>query len=84
MVEHCDDGSLGRFGHHPNPAIDFCVEVECLEGMAYNRKVGFDPELSLDERARRAMTFRVGGDVGAINAKAKLRAITAALGGEGR
>lgn len=63
------------FGHHPDPAIDFCVEVEELQGMAYNRKVGFDPEPSLDPRIFRAMQFRVGGDEGAVCAKQTLREI---------
>lgn len=66
---------LGRFNHHPDPAIDFCVEVEELQGMAYNRKVGFDPEPDLDQRIFNAMGFRVGGDQGAIAAKQLLREI---------
>jgi hypothetical protein len=27
-----------KFGHHLDPAIDFCVEVEELQGMACNRR----------------------------------------------
>lgn len=63
------------FGHHPDPAIDFCVEVEELIGMACNRRIGFDREPTLDGRVERAMMFRVGGDIGAIDAKATLREI---------
>lgn len=59
---------LGRFGHHPNPAIDFCVEVECLEGMAYDRGVG-DAVPDLEKRLSRALAFRVGGDEIAVKAK---------------
>ncbi len=66
---------LGRFDHHPDPAIDFCVEVEELEGMAYNRRVGFDPEPALDARIERAMQFRVGGDQNAVSAKGVLRTL---------
>lgn len=64
---------LGRFGHHPDPAIDFCVEVEEIQAMACNRRIGFDPEPALDGRVEKAMQFRVGGDLGAIAAKGMLR-----------
>ena len=64
-----------RFDHHPDPAIDFCIEVEEIIAMAYNRHIGFDPEPTLDARIERAMSFRVGGDLGCINAKATLRQI---------
>lgn len=64
-----------KFGHHPDPAIDFCVEVEEIQAMACNRKIGFDPEPTLGPRVDRAMQFRVGGDIGAIDAKATLREI---------
>lgn len=68
-----------QFGHHPDPAIDFCVEVEELQGMAYNRNVGFDLEPTLDSRIERAMQFRAGGDIGAIDAKHLLREIDQAV-----
>ena len=74
---------LGRFGHHPDPAIDFCVEVEALEGEAHNIAVGFTngtpPRAVIAERIARAMEFRVGGDEGAVNAKYELRKIEAAF-----
>jgi hypothetical protein len=63
------------FKHHPDPAIDFCVEVEELQAMTYNRKVEFDREPTLDARIFRAMQFRVGGDLGACAAKQTLREI---------
>lgn len=66
---------LGRFGHHPDPAIDFCVEVEIIEGMAYDARVGTITRKTLEDRVFRAMTFNVGGDAGAVNAKGTLRAI---------
>jgi len=69
---------LGRFNHHPDPAIDFCIEVEALEGMAYNRRVGFDVEPTLEGRLSRAFEFRVGGDPIAVQAKQRLREIEAA------
>lgn len=65
--------TLGRFGHHPDPAIDFCVEVEEIQAMACNRKIGFDPEPTLDRRIDQAMQFRVGGDPIAVAAKGMLR-----------
>lgn len=74
-----DTETLGKFGHHPDPAIDFEVEVDDLIGMAYNRRTGFDPEPSLDARVERAMRFRVGGIPSCIEAKDSLREIDAAL-----
>jgi hypothetical protein len=79
LGEMMGDETLGRFGHHPDPAIDFEVEVEELIGMAYNRRVRFDPEPDLDARVERAMRFVVGGDPGAVAAKHELRKIDAEL-----
>lgn len=70
-----DNMVLGRFNHHSDPAIDFEIEIEELIGMVYNRKVGFDQEPTLEARIFKAMQFRVGGDLGAINAKVILRDI---------
>lgn len=67
------------FGHHPDPAIDFCVEVEEIEAMACNRRIGFDPEPDLDRRIERAMMFTVGGDAGAVQAKHSLQTIAHAI-----
>lgn len=64
---------LGRFDHHSDPAIDFCVEVEVLTGLAYEAQVGMIPAGPVFERIDRAMSFRVGGDLHAISAKATLR-----------
>jgi hypothetical protein len=71
---------LGRFDHHPDPATDFCVEVEAIEGALYERKVGFDLHPGLDERIRQALTFRVGGDMWAVRAKTLLRALAQQYG----
>jgi len=65
--------ALGRFGHHPDPAVDFCVEVEILQGQAYEAQVGMIPAAPVVERIDRAMSFRVGGDLNAISAKETLR-----------
>lgn len=37
--------TLGRFGWHPEPATDFCVEVEALQGAIYDatHDMGGDP-----------------------------------------
>lgn len=70
---------LGRFGHHPDPATDFEVETDCLTGMAYNRRVGFDAEPDLEIRLARALDFRVGGVPSCVAAKSDLRAIEAEL-----
>jgi len=68
---------LGRFDHHPDPAIDFCVEVEELMSIATDRKIGVSnpSDGDLEPRVAKAMEFRVGGDVSAVYAKAELRAI---------
>lgn len=36
-----DTQTLGRFGHHPDPAIDFCVEVEEIEAIWTDRHLQF-------------------------------------------
>lgn len=71
------DSQIGRFGHHPDPAIDFCIEVEEIEGLTYNATIGLDDPRAVGERISRAMSFRVGGDEGAVQAKATLRACEA-------
>lgn len=77
---------LGRFGHHPEPAIDFCVEVEELEAIAESTRLGLtgygheDDRAGLDRRVESAMDFRVGGDSNAVQAKAALRELAAARG----
>lgn len=70
---------LGRFGHHPDPATDFCVECEVIEGMAYNVTVGLDKREDLEDCLFKAMQFRVGGDEQAVAAKSRLREIEASL-----
>jgi hypothetical protein len=71
----------GRFGHHPDPAIDFEVEVDALTAINTDRKLGFyNPEGdSLTRRVERAMQFRVGGVPSCVSAKGNLRRIEASL-----
>lgn len=65
---------LGRFGHHPEPAIDFCVEVESLESIVHDKEIGLRSDEPLPvERYHKALDFRVGGDEQAVNAKHALR-----------
>lgn len=70
--------SFGRFGHHPNPVIDFCVEVESLLSEIKNHGIGFTNGTPNKEELRRriamAMDFKVGGDTDAVLAKQQLRA----------
>lgn len=77
MCSKCEtevsEAELGRFGHHPNPAIDFCVEVDVLKGMVYDAKVGLLDVETVNERIFRAMSFRVGGVERTVAAKAHLR-----------
>jgi hypothetical protein len=73
--------ALGRFGHHPNPAVDFCCEVDALEGYAAEYKAGgfgID-KAALTERIARALTFVVGGDEHAVAAKGQLRRLEDSL-----
>lgn len=65
---------LGRFGHHPDPAIDFCVEVDALDAAWWDATtMGVGTRKAVLDRAIRALEFRVGGDENAVNAKARLR-----------
>lgn len=73
---------LGRFDHHPDPAIDFEIEVQSLEARLFNAKgriskPGTEPEAISAVLAdiERAMSFRVGGDPSAVSAKQTLRAL---------
>lgn len=72
--------ALGRFGHHPEPANDFCIEVEAIQGQLFDAthgisKPGTVPVTIKEVRARieKAMDFRVGGDEIAVAAKQTLR-----------
>lgn len=64
-----------NFGHHPNPAIDFCVEVDRIEGLRHECQVGMVDDTTLLDAVEKAMRFRVGGDVHAVTAKRRLREI---------
>lgn len=71
---------LGRFGHHPDPAIDFCVEVEEIEAITHNIGIGFEECTNeFRERFARAFDFHVGGSAHAIAAKEVLRRCDARL-----
>ena len=76
--------TLGRFNYHPDPAIDFEIEVQCLEARLFDAKGGISkpgtPPETLDAvllDIEKAMTFRVGGDLGAVAAKQVLRQLEA-------
>jgi hypothetical protein len=73
------DDQLGRFGHHSDPAIDFCIEVECCENDAYDLRANPEGRVPLFIRIDKAMFFRVGGDVGCVDAKHGLRQLEQAL-----
>jgi len=75
---------LARFGHHPDPAIDFEIEVQSLEARLIDAengyaKIGTEPEAVASVLAdiKRAMEFRVGGDPSAVAAKQALRNLEA-------
>lgn len=69
----------GMFGYHADPAIDFCVEVDALEGLHYEVSVGIGDKSELRKRIARAMQFRVGGDTSCIQAKEIVRRIEKAI-----
>jgi hypothetical protein len=64
---------LGRFKHHPDPAVDFCVEVDVIGGLAADVAAKLEKKSVVLERIEKAMRFRVGGDERAVAAKALLR-----------
>lgn len=65
-----------EFGHHPDAAVDFCLEVEAIENDLTDRAAGLSPQIpDLGARIERAMQFKVGGDAGAVVAKSSLRKI---------
>ena len=70
---------LGRFGHHPDPAVDFCVEVDMIEGLVADVKAKTQEYEPVADIVFRAMQFTVGGDLRAIAAKQALRDAEAAL-----
>lgn len=65
--------SVGRFGHHPDPAIDFCVEVDHLTALHFDACNEMADWEVTKERIAFAMEFNVGGDLHAIQAKDSLR-----------
>lgn len=70
-----------RFGHHPDPVIDFCHEVEIIEGLHYdmnNKILGAPADADFNARLERAMSFTVGANQQAVAAKNGLRAIALA------
>jgi hypothetical protein len=62
-----------NFGHHPDPAIDFCHEVDEIEALVFDAVNGIrDCGSEASQRIRRAMDFRVGGDALSVEAKWRL------------
>lgn len=52
------DANLGRFGHHPDPLTDFCVEADCIEGLENEVRAGMADRAEVIRRAERALEFR--------------------------
>lgn len=50
-----DTVELGPFGHHPDPATDFCCEVEALEGEAEDVRLGLRSQWPFWPRLSRAL-----------------------------
>jgi len=74
-----ESAPVARFGHHPDPATDFCLEFEAIEGEVFNQAAGMPPEFDIRQRVTAAMNFNVGGEPAAVVAKQALRLIDAAL-----
>lgn len=36
-----------NFGNHPDPAIDFCIEVDGIEGLAADYRAGLEARQSV-------------------------------------
>lgn len=70
---------MGRFGWNENPAVDFCIEVDAIEGMVADHKAGLEGRQVIEDRIFRAIQFRVGGDERSVMAKTALRKAEAAL-----
>lgn len=75
-----DEAKLGRFGHHPDAATDFCIEVDSLEARLFDAMGGISKPGTQPEKVSvvlsdiwRALSFTVGGDENAVKAKAVLR-----------
>jgi hypothetical protein len=64
---------MRSFGHHPDPAIDFCVEVDIIEGLTFDAAHGMADRKAVEDRIFSAMQFTVGGDERAVAAKQRLR-----------
>lgn len=78
------DEQLARFGHHPEPAIDFCIEVESLESIVADKRLGLRTDEEWPhERIAKAMEFRVGADENCVVAKQALRKLEDSLRTEG-
>lgn len=59
MTDVCATGQrLGRFGHHPEPEIDYECEIDALIGIAYER-LTMGGHSDLEERITKAMAFQV-------------------------
>lgn len=58
MSAPATDEQLGRFGHHPEPGIDYECEIDALIGMAYDRLV-MGGASDLEDRITKAMAFQV-------------------------
>lgn len=74
---------LGRFGHHPDPADDFCIEVDRLEGVAAEVRAEMRPAHDVNEFLGRLVTFEVGGDPRSVAAKKKVRQLVDEFWGSG-
>lgn len=55
------DETTARFGHHPDPEIDACVEIERLQGLLYEARAGL--VRAMDYRAATPEGLAIKGDI---------------------
>jgi hypothetical protein len=51
---------MTRFGHNPDPSIDYCVEVDELERMLIRIRLGHETYPEFRKRVNEALSFRFG------------------------
>lgn len=69
------DEKLGRYGHHPDAATDFEVEVDELIAMDFDLQNKVAPHHDFMKRLSYALDFNVGAVESCVLAKQRLRAL---------
>jgi len=70
----------GRFDHHPDPAIDYLIEVDAIAGLVEDVRAGIQERRPVEDRIFKASMFRVGADVRCVEARRKLLELESEVG----